>query len=132
MTDPIAEGVKLEDAIVILREGLRSDRPLTLKERLLIGKIIDERAALTAAGEMAGESAELKWKLDNYRMSREAPAAPASPVGEDVEKVARAICDKIHEGADYGMDGASAWDKPHARKHFMELAEAALAAIGRT
>ena len=61
MTDPIAKGVKLEDAIVILREGLRSDRPLTLKERLLIGKIIDEHAALTAAGEMARERP--KWKL---------------------------------------------------------------------
>ena len=63
MTDPIAKGVKLEDAIVILREGLRSDRPLTLKERLLIGKIIDERAALTAAGEMARELAEAREAL---------------------------------------------------------------------
>ena len=63
MTDPIAKGVKLEDAIVILREGLRSDRPLTLKERLLIGKIIDERAALTAAGEMERELAEAREAL---------------------------------------------------------------------
>ena len=69
MTDPIAaiaEGVKLEDAIVILREGLRSDRPLTLKERLLIGKIIDERAALTAAGEMARELAEAREALKPF------------------------------------------------------------------
>lgn len=66
MTDPIAKGVKLEDAIVILREGLRSDRPLTLKERLLIGKIIDERAALTAAGEMARELAEAREALKPF------------------------------------------------------------------
>lgn len=59
-----------------------------------------------------------------------ASPAPATMGNEAVvERVAKAICFKVHEGADYGMDGSASWDKPHARKHFMGLATAALAAL---
>ena len=35
-------GPELDDYIIVIRAALRDGRPLTLKERLFVGKILDE------------------------------------------------------------------------------------------
>ena len=49
---------------------------------------------------------------------------------ELIETMARAICESIHEGGDWGMQGVDAWEsRESARDCFRKNATAALTAI---